>query len=379
VELRPSPLEGLALNPEFWRRKRVLLTGHTGFKGSWLSLWLQDLGADVLGYALGPPTDPSLYVLADVQRGMQSVAGDILDLDHLRRVFREFQPRIVFHLAAQPLVRRSYADPVGTYSTNVLGTAHVLEAARHTGGVEAMVVVTSDKCYEHTGDTRPFRETDRLGGFDPYSSSKAGAELVTAAFRQSFFNPGQPSSGTGARAGIATARAGNVIGGGDWGADRLVPDVMRAALGGGELRIRNPHAVRPWQHVLDPLCGYLMLAEKLCEDPRGFSQAWNFGPEEAQPLPVSALLERIGSLLGFAVDWRIDGGEHPHEAGCLRLDCTKARTQLGWKQQWNLNAALEATVNWYKTYPSHPDIRSLTERQIQSFQSTLGRALTLQR
>jgi CDP-glucose 4,6-dehydratase len=379
VELRPGVLEGMALNPEFWRHRRVLITGHTGFKGSWLSLWLQGLGADLVGYGLEPPTDPSLYVLAEVEQGMQSVRGDILDFDHLLRTVAGFQPQIIFHLAAQPLVRRSYADPVGTYSINVLGTAHVLEAVRHTAAVEAVVVVTSDKCYEHSDKPQAFRESDRLGGFDPYSSSKAAAELVTAAFRQSFFGASKAFPGAGVRPGVATARAGNVIGGGDWGADRLVPDVMRATLSGGELRIRNPRAIRPWQHVLDPLCGYLMLAEKLCDDPQAFSQAWNFGPEEPETLPVSALLDRIGVLLGSAIAWRFDGGEHPHEAGCLRLDCSKAKTQLGWKPQWNLNAALEATVNWYKTYPSHPDIHSLTEQQIQSFQSTLDPTLMLQR
>jgi len=378
VELRQGPVEGLELTPEFWRQRRVLLTGHTGFKGSWLSLWLQSLGADLVGYALEPPTDPSLYVLAAVESGMQAICGDVLDLPHLLRVCGEFQPQIVFHMAAQSLVRRSYADPVGTFSVNVLGTAHLLEAVRHTASVEAAVIVTSDKCYEHSTNAAAFCESDRLGGFDPYSSSKAAAELVTAAFRQSYFAIPERGPEAGRRTrrpegkpGIASARAGNVIGGGDWGADRLVPDIMRAAIAGRELQIRNPHAVRPWQHVLDPLCGYLLLAERLCIDPAGFSQAWNFGPDGSEALPVSALLDRIGKLWKSEIAWHIDRGNHPHEASCLRLDCTKAKTRLGWKPQWDLDTALEATVTWYKTYQSHQDVRALSQRQIQSFQSAL--------
>jgi CDP-glucose 4,6-dehydratase len=365
-------VESVELTPEFWRDKRVLLTGHTGFKGSWLSLWLQGLGANLLGYSLPPPTDPSLYVLAGVGPGMQSISGDVLDLEHLRRVMREFQPQIVFHLAAQSLVRRSYADPIGTFSTNVLGTANVLEAVRSAPAVQAVVIVTTDKCYENQvypnhEHPRAFRESDRLGGFDPYSSSKAAAELVTAAFRQSFFSSGEP----GANPGIATARAGNVVGGGDWAADRLVADVMRAAIDGGEVSIRNPHAVRPWQHVLDPLCGYLMLAERLCTDPGDFSGAWNFGPDETGALPVSEVLHRLQELWGPSVAWPVRGNhrDHPHEAAYLSLDCTKAKLQLGWTPQWNLNVALEATVRWYKAYQAHQDVRRLAREQIQSFQS----------
>jgi CDP-glucose 4,6-dehydratase len=372
VELGQGSLESVELTPEFWRDKRVLLTGHTGFKGSWLSLWLQGLGANLLGYSLPPPTDPSLYVLAGVGPGMQSISGDVLDLEHLRRVMREFQPQIVFHLAAQSLVRRSYADPIGTFSTNVLGTANVLEAVRSAPAVQAVVIVTTDKCYENQvypnhEHPRAFRESDRLGGFDPYSSSKAAAELVTAAFRQSFFSSGEP----GANPGIATARAGNVVGGGDWAADRLVADVMRAAIDGGEVSIRNPHAVRPWQHVLDPLCGYLMLAERLCTDPGDFSGAWNFGPDQTGALPVSEVLHRLQELWGPSVAWPVRGNhrDHPHEAAYLSLDCTKAKLQLGWTPQWNLNVALEATVRWYKAYQAHQDVRRLAREQIQSFQS----------
>jgi CDP-glucose 4,6-dehydratase len=368
MELWQGAVEGLELNPEFWRQKRVLLTGHTGFKGSWLSLWLQSLGAELVGYSLPPPTDPSLYVLAGVGQGTQSICGDICDLQHLTRVFAEFQPQIVFHLAAQSLVRRSYSDPIGTFSTNVLGTAHVLDAVRYTPSVKAVVIVTTDKCYENLDQPRAFRETDRLGGFDPYSSSKAAAELVTAAFRQSFFGSGEEVL----RPAVASARAGNVIGGGDWAADRLVPDVMRAAMDGGELLIRNPHAVRPWQHVLDPLCGYLMLAERLCDTPH-FSQAWNFGPDEADALSVVEVLDRIRRLWGPGIAWRLDGADHLHEASQLRLDCTKAKRELGWIPQWNLNVALEATVRWYKAYQSHQNPRSVTLEQIQSFQTQVIR------
>lgn len=417
MELGQGSVEGVELTPDFWRRRRVLVTGHTGFKGSWLALWLQSLGTELAGYSLPPPTVPSLYVLAGVGRAMQSICGNILDLERLRRVVDEFQPQILFHLAAQSLVRRSYADPVGTFSTNVLGTAHVLEAVRSSSSLQAVVIVTSDKCYENPGDEnyayenhepvehgsvnpssvtrgslnhssvnhgsvdhaprRGFRESDRLGGFDPYSSSKAAAELVTGAFRQSFF--GSASGGRDCKPGIASARAGNVVGGGDWAADRLVADVMRAAIdGGGEVMIRNPHAIRPWQHVLDPLCGYLMLAERLCANPRGFSEAWNFGPDPSEASPVSAVLDRLRSLWGPGIAWRVSGESHPHEAEYLSLDCSKARKELGWTPHWNLNLALEETVRWYKAYQSHQDVRSLAQQQIQSYQNGVTQPLICQ-
>jgi CDP-glucose 4,6-dehydratase len=443
VELRQGSVESVELTPEFWRNKRVLLTGHTGFKGSWLSLWLQSLGAELAGYSLSPPTEPSLYLLAGVEQGMQSICGDILDLQHLRRVVGEFQPQIVFHMAAQSLVRRSYDDPVGTFSINVLGTAHVLEAVRSEPRVQAVVIVTSDKCYENRGyqangdekrgypdqrcedrddenhhhesqpyenqpyenhdqqnhdqqnhdledpdhedpeHQRAFREGDRLGGFDPYSSSKAAAELVTAAFRQSFFSSAQRSVSTGFATGIASARAGNVLGGGDFAPGRLIPDVMRAAIRGEQLLIRNPHAIRPWQHVLDPLSGYLMLAEKLCADPHQFSEAWNFGPDPAGALSVSAVLDRLRSLWGPGIAWRVDAEDHPHEAGHLSLNSAKARSRLGWTPQWNLKVALEATVQWYKAYQAHRDqahhdLRGLAQQQIQLFQTQSLQVQSLQ-
>ena len=353
------------MNPEFWRSRKVLITGHTGFKGSWLSLWLQYLRAEVVGYALPPPTQPNLFDLARIDKGMKSIQGDILDLESLGRVIQEHKPEIVFHLAAQSLVRRSYEDPVGTYATNVLGTVHLLQAVRNVPSVRSLVVVTTDKCYENRGDQRAYRETDRLGGADPYSNSKAAAELATAAFRESFFSTKRP----GPKAGVASARAGNVIGGGDWAADRLIPDAMRAALEDKELLVRNPHAVRPWQHVLDPLSGYLLLAENLWQHPEEFSESWNFGPDEQETKSVAAILDRVRGLWAADIRWRFDDGPHPREAQYLRLDCTKVRTKLGWKPQWNLDSALEATIQWYKAYQSRQELRELAENQIRSYQS----------
>jgi CDP-glucose 4,6-dehydratase len=355
------------MNPDFWRRKKVFLTGHTGFKGSWMSLWLQSLGAEVIGYSLVPPTQPNLYDLADVEQGMESIRGDILDLEHLRRAVREHRPEVVFHLAAQSLVRRSYEDPIGTYATNVLGTAHILEAVRAVPSVRSIVIITSDKCYESRGDQRAYRESDRLGGADPYSSSKAAAEIVTSAFRKSFFTSAKDETAVG----VASARAGNVIGGGDWGADRLIPDVMRTVLDGRNLLIRNPQAIRPWQHVLEPVSGYLTLAEKLWQQPERFSESWNFGPNESQTLSVSTLLECLRELWGPGLSWQFDDGAHPHEAHYLSLDCTKSRVELGWEPRWNLNSMLEATVQWYKAYQSHQDVRQLAQEQIRSYQGML--------
>ena len=356
------------MNPEFWRARKVFLTGHTGFKGSWLSLWLQSLGAEVIGYALSPATQPNLYDLADVKKGMKSIQGDVLDLERLRRAVQEHKPEIVFHFAAQSLVRRSYDDPTGTYATNVLGTVHLLDAVRAAPSVQTVVIITSDKCYENRGDQRAYRESDRLGGADPYSSSKAAAELVTAAFRKSFFTPVKGQTGTG----VASARAGNVIGGGDWAADRLIPDVIRAVLEGRNLLVRHPHAIRPWQHVLEPLCGYLMLAERLWQQPDRFSESWNFGPEESETLPVSTLLECFSKLWGPGVSWQFDESAHPHEAQCLKLDCTKSKVELGWEPRWNLNSALEATVQWYKAHQSHQDVRRVAQEQIRSYQGILS-------
>ncbi len=358
---------GGSITPEFWRGRRVFLTGHTGFKGSWLSLWLQELGAQLVGYSLPAPTEPNLFSQADVARGMSSLFGDVRNLERLQESIRENAPEILFHFAAQSLVRRSYRDPVETFDTNVMGTVNVLEAARHSTTVKAVVIVTSDKCYENEERPEAYKETDRLGGYDPYSSSKACAELVTAAYRRSFF-----AARDGRCAGVASARAGNVIGGGDWTEDQLVPDIIRATLQGEEVFIRSPHAVRPWQHVVEPLHGYLLLAEKLYHEPTKYSDGWNFGPAESDSATVSELLERLSRCWGPGIRWRKDAGPHPHEAGFLRIDCNKARQELAWLPRWNLDRALAATAQWYRTFQAGGDLRSVTLAQIHSYEEALG-------
>jgi CDP-glucose 4,6-dehydratase len=357
-------MEGLVMNQEFWRNKKVFLTGHTGFKGSWLSLWLQKLGAHVTGYALESPTYPALYNVADVQKGMTSVIGDVRDSTKLMQTMRDISPEIVFHMAAQPLVRRSYLDPVETYSTNVMGTVHLLEAARQTASIRAIVNVTTDKCYENKEWVWGYREDEPMGGYDPYSNSKGCSELVSAAYRASFFN-----SSTYDQHGVAlaTARAGNVIGGGDWAADRLVPDILAAMQAGQSVRIRNPHAIRPWQHVLEPLSGYLQLAQALYERGPEVSQAFNFGPSENDAKPVHWIVERLTQQWGSDAGWQVDEGEHPHEAHYLRLDCSKARAILGWQPQWHLEIALEKIVGWHKEYLNNKNLREFCLHQIDEY------------
>ena len=348
----------------FWRGKRVLVTGHTGFKGAWLSLWLRRLGAVLTGYALPPPTDPSLFQLARVSEGLTSVTGDVRDLEHLTNVLRAARPEVVFHLAAQALVRPSYDDPVGTFSTNVLGTVNILEAVRQVDGIRVVVNVTSDKCYENRGERRGLREEDPLGGHDPYSSSKACAEIVTASYRRSFF--GASKAGTEPVA-VASARAGNVIGGGDWAVDRLVPDCMRALMAGRPIRIRNPDAVRPWQFVLEPLGGYLRLAERLWSGGQEYAGAWNFGPAERDAAPVRRIADRMVEHWANGTSWVQEPGEHPHEAPYLRLDCAKARDRLGWSPRTDLDQALAWVVRWYTDYRSGRDMRDATIEQIGEF------------
>lgn len=362
---RQRAVEGM-VTPQsgFWKGKRVLVTGHTGFKGGWLCLWLQGLGARVTGYALEPPTQPSMFEAARVGDGMISVIADIRDLARLTALLQEARPEIVIHMAAQSLVRPSYADPVETYSVNVVGTATLLEALRRTGGARVMVNVTSDKCYENREWVWGYRENDRVGGYDPYSSSKGCAELVTAAFRSSFFSPARHAEHG---LGVASARAGNVIGGGDWAEDRLVPDIARAFLRGEAVMIRRPRAVRPWQHVLEPLSGYLVLAERLWSDGPGHSEAWNFGPDEEDAWPVRAVVERMAALWGDGATWRLDEGQHPHEAGYLKLDCAKAKSRLGWHPRWALDEALSRTVAWYKAHQAGADLRQLTRDQIKAY------------
>lgn len=388
------------IDPDFWAGRRVLLTGHTGFKGAWLSLWLQALGARVTGLAPAPPTQPSLYELADVGARMTERGVDVRDLEGVRAALREERPEIVLHLAAQPMVRRSLRDPAMTYAVNVIGTVNVLEAVRlEAGEIRAVIVVTSDKCYEnprgHTpgdrtsggqtpggqtrgGQTRPFVEDDPLGGSDPYSSSKACAELVTAAYRRSFFaveDPLPPLAAdrpvpgrAGARIQIASARAGNVIGGGDWGEDRLIGDIVRGVQAGEPIKLRNPEAVRPWQHVLNPLSGYLRLAEELWRSPAA-AEPWNFGPRAGDARTVRWIAERLQALWGGAFEWELDEGENPPEAGHLALDSSKAERRLGWRPEWDLAEALERIVEWHEAERRGEDMRRVSLEQIERFGS----------
>jgi CDP-glucose 4,6-dehydratase len=358
------------MNRQFWPGKRVFVTGHTGFKGGWLCLWLKKLGAEVTGYSLPPSTHPSLFEEAQVGEDMHSVYADIRDLEKLKSELAAAHPDIVFHLAAQPLVRHSYADPVETYATNVMGTVHLLESVRSVTGIRAVVNVTSDKCYENREWPWGYRENEAMGGYDPYSSSKGCAELTSAAYRNSYFNP-QDHSRHGVA--IATARAGNVIGGGDWSPDRLVPDFMRAVAAAAPVVIRNPHAIRPWQHVLESLNGYLLLAEKLCTDGPGFSGAWNFGPHDEDARPVQWVVERLVREWGDGAGWQPDGGNHPHEAHHLKLDISKARTGLGWEPRWNLGQALQHTAAWYRAWHQGEPMREFSGRQIAQYEQTLHR------
>lgn len=362
-----SAVEDMAVNQEFWRGKRVFVTGHTGFKGAWLSLWLSKLGANVAGYALAPATTPSAFELFGVGAGMKSVIADVRDLARLQAAVTDFKPEIVFHMAAQALVRDSYEIPVETYATNVMGTVHVLEAIRKVGGVRAAVVITTDKCYENREWHWGYREDDPLGGFDPYSNSKSCAELVTASYRNSFFHPGAyKEHGTA----IATARAGNVIGGGDWAKDRLIPDLMNSFLGTRPVLIRRPHSIRPWQHVLDPLRGYLLLAERLWDDGTKYSEAWNFGPGDEDSKPVAWIADRLATLWGEGAQWSVEAAEKgPHEATYLKLDPSKARARLGWQSSWDLNSSLQNIVDWYLALRRGDDMRAITLGQIASYEA----------
>ena len=348
------------MNERFWRGKRVFITGHTGFKGSWLSLWLQRLGADVVGYSRRPPTEPSLFEAARVDEGMTSIGGDILELDKLAEAVREHKPEIVLHLAAQPIVRAAFEDPVGTYASNVMGTAHLLDAVRLAGGVRVVIAVTTDKVYENREWEWGYREDESLGGFDPYASSKACAELVISAYRQSFFTE---ASGTR----LASARAGNVIGGGDWARDRLIPDLVRGALDARPVPIRNPNAIRPWQHVLNPLDGYLTLAERLWDEPE-HAHGWNFGPDAEDDRPVGEIADRLAALWGESLRWERDSAEHPHEAHYLRLDSSLAKARLGWRPRWALDDALASIVQFARSQQQGADLREVVLRQIEAFE-----------
>jgi CDP-glucose 4,6-dehydratase len=361
-------MEGLVNpSPAFWRGKRVLVTGHTGFKGGWLCHWLARLGASVTGLALAPDTAPNLFEQSRLADRLDSTLGDIRDRDAVSRIVDAARPEIILHLAAQALVRRSYHDPIGTFETNVLGTAHVFESARTCDRLRVIVCVTSDKCYLDRAGAAPYRESDPLGGADPYSSSKAGAELVTAAYRQAFFANATPPVA------LASARAGNVIGGGDWAADRLVPDCVRAFADGRRVALRNPGAVRPWQHVLEPLAGYLLLAERLWTDP-SFAEPWNFGPAETDARPVSAVVEQLARLWGAETAWTAQPGDHPHEAMQLRLDSAKARTRLGWAPRLPLDQALAWTIDWYRRCRAGEPAQALVDEQIGAYEAGVQRA-----
>lgn len=331
------------INPSFWKNKRVFITGHTGFKGGWLALWLKKMGVQVKGYALAPSTPLNLFEMAQVASGMQSVFGDLRDPEKLCKEMKEFNPDIVIHMAAQALVRPSYRDPVGTYATNVMGTIHLFEACRKASNLKVIVNVTSDKCYENKELQRGYAENDSMGGHDPYSNSKGCVELISSAYRRSFFEPE-------GKAALATVRAGNVIGGGDWAEDRLIPDCIRNLVNQEFIAIRNPSSIRPWQHVLDPLHGYLLLVEQLWENPKKYSRGWNFGPSVEQAKQVDWVVDRLTQLWGNGARWQLVKQDKTlHEAVYLKLDCTLAHEQLGWKPMLNIQQALEYTVDWYSS------------------------------
>ncbi len=349
------------VNPLFWKGKKVYVTGHTGFKGSWLCLWLQDMGAIVKGFALEPNTNPNLFTFAKVGQNMDSEIGDITDLKHIADSMIAFNPEVLIHMAAQPLVRLSYQEPVLTYATNVMGTVNVLEAARKCINLKAIVSVTTDKCYENKEWAWGYRENEAMGGHDPYSSSKGCAELVTSAYRNSFFNsPNQAS--------LASARAGNVIGGGDWSDDRLIPDILKAFEKNEPVIVRNPMSTRPWQHVLEPLSGYLVLAEHLYEEGIAYAEAWNFGPKDEDCKSVNWILDKMVSKWGKGASWELDKNNNPHEAGYLKLDCSKAAMQLNWRPKWNLEETLESIINWQQNFLTGKNSKELCLREIAKYQ-----------
>lgn len=346
----------------FWQGKRVFLTGHTGFKGSWLSLWLQSLGAEVIGYSLEPPSVPALFDEAHVGDGMRSIKGDILDLPKLQKTLQENKPDIVIHMAAQSLVQKSYRFPIETFSTNIMGTANVLEATRHVDSIRVVINVTSDKCYENQEWAWGYRENDPMGGHDPYSCSKGCAELITASYRRSYFNSEHAAN-------IASVRAGNVIGGGDWAADRIVPDCIRAIVQGKSILIRNPNAIRPWQHVLEPLAGYLLLAQRLWDNGQNYAEGWNFGPDEQHAVSVETMVNILCQLWGNDAKWSVDTDEHFHEAHYLKLDSSKAIQSLAWRPILDIQETIALTVDWYKRYYEGEDPQKVTLEQISEYQT----------
>ncbi|MGY5151480.1 MAG: CDP-glucose 4,6-dehydratase [Candidatus Nitrosopumilus sp. bin_6a] len=350
------------MNPSFWKQKKIFLTGHTGFKGSWMSLWLQELEAEVVGFSNNIPTEPSLFNIANVEEGMKSIIADVRDLEKLTTEISDFQPEIIIHMAAQSLVQDSYNEPLETFSTNVMGTVNLFEAVKICKSAKVMINVTSDKCYEEKDLQRGFTESDPLGGHDPYSSSKGCAELITSAYRKSFFNKSKNSDIS-----LASVRAGNVIGGGDWAKDRLIPDIMKGILKNESIRIRNPNYVRHWQHVLDPLNGYLMLAEKMWNEKEKFAESWNFGPIENNAKPVSWILEKFNELWGNGIKWELDDNEYHHENKFLKLDSSKSNSRLGWISKIELEEAIRLIVEWYSMFKKGEDMKKVTKEQIRYF------------
>lgn len=347
------------MNASFWKDKTVFLTGHTGFKGGWIAHWLYELGAAVHGYSLEPPTQPNFFTETNLRNRLaRSTIGDIRDIAAFTNALKQAKPDIIIHMAAQPLVRESYNTPVETFSSNVMGTVNILESARQVGTVKAIVNITTDKCYENKEWLWPYRENDRLGGYDPYSASKACAEIAAAAYRNSFL--------ADANIHLASVRAGNVIGGGDWATDRLIPDFLRALDVGETLRIRSPNAIRPWQHVLEPLSGYLLLAEKLYTEGRAFAEAWNFGPNEEDAKSVGWIVKQLCAQIPDA-RWETENAKQPHEAGLLKLDSSKSKAKLGWTQRWNLETALSKTIEWHQAWRNREDMPAVTSEQIQAY------------
>ena len=349
------------MDHKFWKGKSVLITGHTGFKGSWLSLWLQMAGANVFGYSLSPPTEPNLFEIANVAEGMTSITGDTRDAEHVRDAFYRFKPEVMIHLAAQPIVRLSYDQPVETFSTNIMGTVNVLEAVRHSKSVRAALIITSDKCYQNREWVWGYRENDPMGGHDPYSCSKGCTELIVSAYRASYFSSlDSPAK----KIFLASTRAGNVVGGGDWAQDRLIPDIMKSIIEKRPVNIRNPMAIRPWQHVLEPLRGYLDLCEKLYAEGNEFCGGWNFGPDDENAKSVSWVVDHLTKLWGDDASWVTDSNSHPHEDIYLKLDSSKAKTYLKWTPKLDIAKTLEWIVQWYKAYLAEKDMRRYTEEEI---------------
>lgn len=360
MEFWKSSLETMEVNQSFWNNKKVFLTGHTGFKGSWMSLWLLKLGANVTGYSKDIPTQPSLFEELKISQDMKSIFGDVGDLAKLQSTIKEANPDIVLHMAAQPLVRYSYVNPIETYMTNVMGTVHLLQSARECSNVKAVVNVTSDKCYENFEKDEAYKEDEPMGGYDPYSNSKGCSELVTSAYRKSFYQV----SGVG----LASGRAGNVIGGGDWAQDRLVPDIVRSVMNNTTLEIRYPRAIRPWQHVLEPLSGYLMLAEKLYGDSKAFSKGYNFGPLKHDHCDVETVIKKMNASWGGKIKYEIKASpSNPHEAHYLKLDCERAMTELKWRPRWSIDQALKETVDWNINRMSGGNVREFTAKQIAEY------------